>query len=155
MLHGASGILMTYSYIEYRWSVRSVVLSHNKKVRKFEKKNDVNIIGSSNHAGAGFAFMGSLLLHHSDRCMDALVLSNDQIQMRDVKQKQLWEIQLENRSRHLCRPGSEKNITLSLSNNFHQHWRGKSSSRRCYITWLGAYLFIALSKNEFALRNSR
>ena len=60
-----------------------------KKVGKFAKKNNINIIGSSNHAGAGFAFMGSLLLHHSDRCMDALVLSNDQIQMRDVKQKQL------------------------------------------------------------------
>ena len=64
---------MTYSYnidgLFAQW------FYPKKKVRKFAKKNNVNIIGSSNHAGAGFAFMGSLLLHHSDRCMDALVFS--------------------------------------------------------------------------------
>ena len=56
-------------------SLSGSIPKKSQEICKEKKKNNVNIIGSSNHAGAGFAFMGSLLLHHSNRCMDALVFS--------------------------------------------------------------------------------
>ena len=146
---------MTYSYIEYRWSVRSVVLSPKKKSGNLRKKTiSISSVAPTMLAPDSHSWVRCCFTTQIDVWMPwcfPMIRSRCEMWNKNSYERSNLKIGLD----IFAGLAVKKNITLSLSNNFHQHWKGKSSSKLCYITWLGAYLFIALSKSEFALRNSR